>query len=195
MNNQDIYNEKKLDVANNSETLNETPVKKHKKKHKKHKKENKEFEQEIETKEGENANNPTSSDLNNNIYSFINPVNEITPSDDFKPTIDENLGETTQRNDLSISNNDTVPSSKEYVPQNQINNPNIPVYSNIPQRNFGNNLVYPLVNIQNNVDYPKIQQVQKSRKKLYIGCCIGCLILLIIVIIIIVAIVVSSKKK
>ena len=189
MNNQEINDVKELDV----ETLNEEPVKKHKKKHKKHKKENKEFEQEIETKEGEN--NPTSSDLNNNIYSFINPVNEITPSDDFKPTIDENLGETTQKNDLSISNNDTVPSSKEYVPQNQINNPNIPVYSNIPQRNFGNNLVYPLVNIQNNVDYPKIQQVQKSRKKLYIGCCIGCLILLIIVIIIIVAIVVSSKKK
>ena len=169
MNNQDIYNEKKLDVANNSETLNETPVKKHKKKHKKHKKENKEFEQEIETKEVENTNNTTSSELNNNIYSFIKPVNEITPFDDFKPTIDDNLGETTQKNDLSNLNNDTVPSSKEYVPQNQINNynSNIPVYSNTTQRNFGNNLVYPVVSIQNNVAYPIIQQAPRSKKIIF----------------------------
>ena len=193
MNNQEINDEKELDVANNSERLNEQPVKKHKKKHKKHKKENKELEQEIETKEGENANNPTSSDINNNIFSFINPVNEITPSDDFKPTIGDNLGDITQINDLSNSNNDTVPSSKEYAPQNQINNSNSPVYSNTPQRNFGNNLVYPVVNIQNNVAYPIIQQASKSKKKLYIGCGIGCLILSIIVIIIIVAVVVSSK--
>ena len=183
MNNQEINDEKELDVANNSLTLNEQPVKKHKKKHKKQKKENKELEQEIETKEVENANNPASSDLNNNLFSFINPVNEINLSDDSKPTIAENLEDTTQRNDLSNSNNYIVPSSKEYVSQNQTNNSSIPVYSNTTHGNFGNNSVRP-VSIQNNVPYPKIQKVQKSKKKIYIGCGIGCLIVSIIVIII-----------